>query len=268
MDRTKGFLAAAPGDEGADATRLFAFVGERVWIRDGAEGAALFPAASELPDAQERLAVGAAAGERWAVVELASPPAAPGTRTASLRGLLPFLEPELARALGTASQLATWRRTHRHCGACGGPTAPSAGERARVCAACDLRFYPRVSPCVIVLVTDGDAALLTRKRGFPAGMYGLVAGFVEPGETLEECAAREVLEETGIEIGEPRYFGSQPWPFPHQLMVGYVAERTGGELRVDTSELEDARFFPRSGLPLLPPPFSIARALLDRWLGA
>lgn len=107
---------------------------------------------------------------------------------------------------------------------------------------------------------------MTRQARFPAGMYGLVAGFVEPGETLEACVAREVHEETGVDIADIAYFGSQPWPFPHQIMVGFTARYTGGELRVDTRELEDARWFHRDALPLLPPPLSIARKLIDAWL--
>jgi NAD+ diphosphatase len=119
---------------------------------------------------------------------------------------------------------------------------------------------------MIVRVARGDSILMTRQARFPPGMYGLVAGFMEPGESLEGCVAREVLEETGVRVRNIRYFGSQPWPFPHQVMIGFTADHAGGEIVVDTSELEEAAWFDRGNMPMLPPPFSIARKLVDDWL--
>ena len=123
-----------------------------------------------------------------------------------------------------------------------------------------------ISGCMIVRVARGDSILMTRQPRFPPGMYGLVAGFMEPGESLEGCVAREVLEETGLRVRNIRYFGSQPWPFPHQIMIGFTAEYESGEIVVDTRELEEATWFERASMPMLPPPLSIARKLVDDWL--
>lgn len=183
-----------------------------------------------------------------------------------LRALHGRLTDDAWSVAGRAFQLAEWDRTHRFCGACGGPTTPSRGERARVCAACGLRSYPRHSPAVIMRITRGDEVLLGRAPRFPAGMFSTLAGFVDPGESAEDAVRREVREEAGIEIGEPRWFGSQSWPFPHSLMLGFTAEWTAGDLERDPDELEDLGWFRRDALPILPPPASIARRLLDDWI--
>jgi len=198
----------------------------------------------------------------------ADAPVPPGFAFVSLRRLHGRIDPVLEAVAGTASQIQTWDRTHQYCGACGGPVEPVEGQRAKHCPRCDQSYFPRVTPAIIVLVEDGPRILMTRQPRFPPGMYGLVAGFVEPGETLEACVARETLEETGIEVCDIRYFGSQPWPFPHQIMVGFFARYAGGELVVDRRELEEAAWFERSALPSLPPPISIARKLIDAWLEA
>ena len=143
---------------------------------------------------------------------------------------------------------------------------PVATERARRCGACGHVVYPRVSPCIIVLVHDGPRMLLTRQASWPVGRYGLVAGFVEAGEALEACVRREVAEETGLDVDEVTYLGSQPWPFPHQLMVGFFARYAGGEVALRDGELEDARWFEAGSLPALPPRLSIARSLIEHFL--
>lgn len=163
-------------------------------------------------------------------------------------------------------QIQYWDKNYRFCPGCGGPTELKTTERAKRCNACDRDYYPPVVPAIIVRVTRGDEILLTRQARFPKGMYGLVAGFLEPGETLEACVAREVLEETRLRVRDVRYFGSQPWPFPHQVMVGFSATYESGEVEADKSELEEARWFSRGAMPGLPPPLSIARALIDDWL--
>ncbi|MBI5514095.1 MAG: NAD(+) diphosphatase [Deltaproteobacteria bacterium] len=202
----------------------------------------------------------------WAV-ELRGDTSLPkGWRSVSLRAATAMVPASVWRAASYASQLLHWDRTASFCGACGSRTEPVGGERARRCPACDHRWYPRVSPCTITLVHDGDRVLMTRKAEWPAGRYGLVAGFLEPAETLEECARREVLEETGVTVEAPVYQGSQPWPFPHQLMVGFRARYASGEVAHEESELEDARWFPVDALPVLPPRFSIARRLIDDWV--
>lgn len=184
----------------------------------------------------------------------------------ALRQLYGSIDPELFSLAGTAFQVQHWDKTHQYCAACGAALELREGVRAKRCPGCDSEYFPRISPATIALIDDGPRVLMTRQARFPAGMYGLVAGFVEPGETLEECVARETREETGVEITDVTYFGSQPWPFPHQIMIGFNARYAGGELRVDTEELEDARWFHRDALPLLPPPLSIARQLMDAWL--
>src|SRR5262249_48683327 len=154
-----------------------------------------------------------------------------------------------------------WDRGYQFCPECAAPLALAPRERAKRCEACKKDYFPRISPCTITLVHDGPRILMTREARFPPGFYGLVAGFVEAGETLEACVAREIAEETGVTAETPIYFGSQPWPFPHQIMIGFMAKYAGGEIVIDKKELEDAQWFHVDALPLLPPRISIARAL-------
>jgi NAD+ diphosphatase len=184
-----------------------------------------------------------------------------------LRKLWGPLPDRLFWAAGTAFQVMDWDRTHRYCSRCGAATTGKPGERAKVCPSCGLVFYPRISPAVIVAVVDGDRILLGRAHRFPVEMYSVIAGFVDPGESLEECVHREVAEETGIRIRNVRYFGSQPWPFPNSLMVGFTAEYAGGELVVDAAELASADWFTASALPRIPDRLSIARRLIDWFVG-
>ena len=183
-----------------------------------------------------------------------------------LRSLFVPLGEEPFVVAGRAVQLAAFGDTHRFCGRCGKPTRPLAHEHAARCEACGLVCYPRIAPAIIVLVRRGERALLARSARFTTGMYSTLAGFVEPGESLEQTLAREVREEVGIEVDEMRYFGSQPWPFPHSLMVGFVARHAGGEIRVDGEEIVDARWFTVDDLPAIPPRPSIARKLIDAWI--
>ncbi|HEX4448468.1 MAG TPA: NAD(+) diphosphatase [Polyangiaceae bacterium] len=167
---------------------------------------------------------------------------------------------------GIATQVLDWADTHRFCGRCATRTERVPGERCMRCPACGLLGYPRISPAVIVLVRRGDEALLARGARFPGVFYSTLAGFVEVGESLEETIAREVREEVGIEVKSPRYFGSQPWPFPHSLMIGYFAEWAGGEIHADGNEILDAHWYRADALPTIPPRLSIARRLIDAWL--
>ena len=177
-------------------------------------------------------------------------------------GLLGEVEWNVA---GRALQLLEWDRTHRHCGACGETTEAVPGERARRCPACGLTGFPRLSPAVIVAIERGDEILLARGPHFAPGRFALVAGFVEAGESLEDAVRREVMEEVGVAVDEVTYVASQPWPFPHSLMVGFDARYAGGEIRVDADEIEDARWFAADALPGIPPRLSIARRLIDRY---
>lgn len=169
---------------------------------------------------------------------------------------------------GRAVQIAEWHRTHRFCGRCGSATEDAPGERARKCPSCGLLSFPRISPAVITLIERGNEALLARGRTFgPNVMYSTLAGFVEPGETLEECVAREVREEVGVELSDIRYMRSQPWPFPNSLMLGFNAKYAGGEIVCDPTEIVDAQWFTADNLPNIPGKLSIARWLIDEWLG-
>jgi NAD+ diphosphatase len=167
---------------------------------------------------------------------------------------------------GRAVQLVEWERTHRYCGRCATPTEPATGERARRCPACGLLAFPRLAPAVITLIERDGEALLARGRAFPVPMYSCVAGFVEPGETLEEAVRREVLEEVGVHLADVRYTASQPWPFPHSLMIGFEATWASGEIEIDETEIVDAQWFRADDLPMIPPGMSIARTLIDRWV--
>jgi NAD+ diphosphatase len=191
----------------------------------------------------------------------------PGLRALGLRAVLAHADADLATLAGYAAQLLRWRRTSSFCPVCAQPLGPLDGW-GKACPTCGHTLYPPVSPCTIVLIHDGgDRALLTSKPGW-GQRYSLVAGFVEPGETLEQCVAREVREEVGVEVADIRYVGSQPWPFPHQLMVGFMARYAVGDIAIDTTELSDARWFARDALPELPPPFSIARQIIEMWRAA
>jgi len=168
---------------------------------------------------------------------------------------------------GRAVQLVEWERTHRFCGRCATPTEPATGERARRCPACGLLAFPRLAPAIIVLIErDDGCALLARGRTFPIPMYSCLAGFVEPGETLEQAVHREVAEEVGLQIDGVRYWASQPWPFPHSLMLGFNARYAGGDLVVDENEIVDAQWYRPDALPPIPPAMSIARRLIDDWV--
>jgi NAD+ diphosphatase len=168
---------------------------------------------------------------------------------------------------GRAVQLVEWQRTHRFCGRCATPTEPMTGERARRCPACGLLAFPRLAPAIIVLIEREDGrALLARGRAFPIPLYSCLAGFVEPGETLEEAVHREVFEEVGIEIDDVRYHTSQPWPFPHSLMLGFNARYVRGDLVLQESEIVDAQWYDATDLPQIPPGMSIARRLIDDWV--
>jgi NAD+ diphosphatase len=193
------------------------------------------------------------------------PPDGPGEprKLIPLRDLFGLAGAEAFALGGRATQLLDWRKNHRYCGHCGTPTSMKSDEFAMACPACGLLAYPRISPAVMVLVRRGEQLLLARSPRFKPGVFSALAGFVEAGETLEQCAAREVREEVGIEITNLRYFGSEPWPFPNSLMAAFVADYACGTLTPDPSEIEAADWFSRDTLPLLPDPISIARRLID-----
>ncbi len=192
------------------------------------------------------------------------PPA--GLKLVPARSLYNRVDEALFGVAGRALAIAEWDSTHRFCGRCGQPTVLVPGERARRCSACRTPFYPRISPAVIVLITRGDSMLLARNANFPEPFFSTLAGFVDPGESLEETVAREVKEEVGVELKNLRYFGSQPWPFGRSLMVGFTAEYAGGDIRVDGQEIAEAKWFTIDDLPRIPPRLSIARKLIDSFI--
>ncbi len=176
------------------------------------------------------------------------------------------MDEDLFSVAGRAVQIIDWDRTHQFCGRCGARTKSHPTERAKECPQCGILHFPRLAPAIIVLVERGREMLLARARRFPTAMYSTLAGFVEPGETLEEAVVREVQEETGITVKEIRYFGSQPWPFPHSLMIGFTASYAGGQITLGDEENVDAGWFAADNLPSLPDKISIARKLIDSFL--
>jgi NAD+ diphosphatase len=187
-----------------------------------------------------------------------------GWRFMSLRDAFGVFDAGLAALSGRAWQILEWDLNHRYCGRCGTQTVTRKNERSRACPACGRTSYPPISPAVMVLVTDGARrVLLARKPASPKGRFSALAGFVEPGEMLEDTVRRETLEEVGVEVKNIRYFGSQPWPFPHSLMIAFTAEYAGGEVRPDGIEIEEARWFDAEELPTLPASISISRRLID-----
>ncbi|MBM3103591.1 MULTISPECIES: NAD(+) diphosphatase [Pseudomonas] len=187
----------------------------------------------------------------------------------SWRGLRQFMlegDFDTYKILGYAAQIGTWAREHRFCGSCGQAMTQVHLERAMYCQPCDLRSYPRISPSMIVLITRGDEILLARSPRFVTGVYSTLAGFAEPGESAEDCLVREVREEVAIEVQNIEYVGSQCWPFPHSMMLGFHAEYAGGEIVMQADEIEDAQWFRVDALPPLPAGRSIARYLIDLYV--
>jgi NAD+ diphosphatase len=211
-------------------------------------------------------------GQCWFALPAERVPNAPGNRI-ELRAAAARLDPLQAGLLAYARSLLHWQRRSRHCGQCGAPLSLSRAGHQAICPVCRSEFYPRTDPAVIVLVSDGERVLLGRQATWPARRYSVLAGFVEPGEQLEEAIEREVMEEAGLRVLESRYVASQPWPFPSALMIGFTALAEAGEPRFG-DELEDARWFDvdsllaevRSGQLLLSPRISIARRLIEDWL--
>lgn len=195
------------------------------------------------------------------VADSVEPPA--GWQFQGLRGLLDVLDEDLFWLAGRAVQIVDWDRTHQYCGQCGQKTDYHPTERARLCPACGLTHYPRLNPAIIVAVLRDDRLLLARSHRHPPGRFSVLAGFVEPGETLEECVAREVKEEVGLDVENVRYFGSQPWPFPHSLMIAFTCEAPRGEIELDESEMAEAGWYRAGALPPVPPPPTISRRLID-----
>lgn len=259
------FCLAAPSADPGGAGVWLAVQGNDLLVAGG-------PADPALPGGDfgwaEGLYVGTWDAQPCRLVRLPhTAPRPAGLRAENLTVADPALPIELLSLGGMARMILHWEHHSRCCPGCGQPLARLPGEWGKCCATCATHLYPQVAPCAIVLVRRPGEVLLVRKPEWAPGRYGLVAGFIEIGECLEEAATREVAEETGVKLAGVRYVGSQCWPFPSQLMCGFVADYGGGEVVVDSRELADARWFALDALPTLPPKRSIARYLLDTELG-
>ena len=238
-----------------------AFVDGKLLLPE-AEDAALFPIG--LPgwqaDAEVRHYLGRLDGlDCWALRLAAVPD---GWRPVPLRAAMMGFPAPVAGLASRAAQVLDWDRTHRFCGACGTPTDHQSGERARRCPACGHTAYPRINPAMMALVWRPGEVLLGRARHFTNGMYSALAGFVEAGESIEDCIRREVAEEVGVQVDDLRYFGSQSWPFPNSLMIAFTARWTSGDIVPQPGEIADAQWFAIDALPNIPPRFSISGHLI------
>jgi NAD+ diphosphatase len=186
-----------------------------------------------------------------------------GMQFSDIRGLYGAIDEDLFYLVGRAVQIMAWDQTHQFCGRCGAPMDRMTEEHAKVCPSCGLICYPRISPAVITAILRDGKILLAHAKHFKGNMFSLIAGFVEPGETLEDCVRREIMEEVGLKVSNIRYFGSQQWPFPNSLMIGFVADYESGEIRVDGAEIVEAGWFTADHLPVLPEEISIARKIIN-----
>jgi NAD+ diphosphatase len=207
--------------------------------------------------------MGTLSGKKCFAVHVSEPGSA---GFASLRMNIQNIGPTLFNLAGRALQVCDWYQSHQFCGRCGKSTTDSKRDRSTVCAGCKLNFYPRLSPSIIVLVHRGDEVLLGRNHMFPEGLFSTLAGFVEPGESIEETVIREVKEEVGVNVSNLSYRGSQPWPFPNSLMLGFHAEYQSGDIVLQEDEIAEAGWFPCTDLPLIPGKFAISRWLIDEYL--
>ena len=243
------------------------FHGDKLWIRR--EGApAIYLLDATVPAGEvlwtELLESPDGAGVETVETAVATPP--PGIEAVPLRAFFDLAAPADYALASRAFEFLHWRRSHRFCGHCGRPLVRHATERAMECATCHDLVYPRTNPVVITRVTRGREILLARRAQGATAFYSVIAGFVEAAETLEHAAVREIAEEVGIRVRNLRYFGSQPWPYPNNLMLAFTAEYESGEIQVDGREIGAAGWFTPENLPPIPPPVSISRRLIEAWL--
>jgi NAD+ diphosphatase len=259
--------AVAPPSQGGQKSLWFAFrrFGLLVHMEGGKADIPCIVDPSELGlQSVRRQFLGELDGQPCYSAELDEDAEAPvGWSFQGLRGLYNLLPEDLFWVAGAAVQIVDWDRNHQYCSRCGAETRDKKRERAKECPRCGLISYPRISPAIIVLVEKDDTLLLARSHRHPDGMYSVLAGFVEPGETLEAAVAREIREEVGIQVKDIRYFGSQPWPFPNSLMIAFTCQYLSGEIMLEEEEMADAGWYKSDQLPLIPPKISIARQLID-----
>jgi NAD+ diphosphatase len=272
------WFAAALADERSRAIPVW---NSRNLIAEGDNPRAVYWELARIPPerrtGEDLILLGRIGGTSYFTYEIDSiepPPAPPGTRFEDLRLVAAVLPIDEAGLLGYARAIVSWRRRHRFCGTCGAKTLSAKSGHVLVCSdpGCRHEQFPRIDPAIIVLVSDGERALLGRQPSWPVGRYSTIAGFVEPGESLEDAVTREVFEETGIEVDRVEYQSSQPWPFPASLMLGFTAHALTTEVRLRDEELEDARWFNRADIAsngvLLPPRQSISFRLIEHWFEA
>lgn len=243
----------------------YLFYGDQLLLQETPEGVAI-PCGAEPPVAVDRsFTVDYQGAGRARAAHLAAPVEANGYRMVGLRASWDLLPQAAYDEAGKAFQLLYWDTHSRYCPVCGTPTEQTTPICKR-CPQCGNELYPPIAPAIIVLIRKGEEVLLVHARNFRGNFHGLVAGFIEVGETLEECVRREVREETGLEIKELRYFASQPWPYPSGLMIGFTAQYAGGSLKLQAEELSTGAFFKKDSLPEIPRKLSLARKLIDAWL--
>jgi NAD+ diphosphatase len=271
MDNQKEFIPGiTPPTERTEPAWWFAFQQNKLLVRTESDHVSLpclvhFEEVGLIPLCQHYL--GRFDGQHCFAVDVAEearPPA--GMNFEGLRQVHGRLDEDLFWIAARAVQIVEWDKTHQFCGRCGIRMHVRPTERSKECPRCGLLHFPRLAPAIIVLIERGDHLLLARSTRFATGMYSVLAGFVEPGESLEEAVEREIREEVGLSVRDLRYFGSQPWPFPHSLMIGFTATYAGGEISVDASEIETAGWFTVDNLPPLPGKISIARKLIDAFI--
>ena len=257
-----------PPADGGEGERLWMLVQrDRVLLREGDAAAAAADVAEAFARTGAEHYLGALDGHQlWTAGVADEAEAGDGWRFHDLFSVYGLADEEAWMAAGRAVQIVEWERINRFCGRCGVPNELAEGERAMRCPQCRLLRFPQLSPAIITLVHRGDEVLLARSHRFPEGLYSALAGFVEPGETVEGALVREVEEEVGVRVRNLEYRGSQPWPFPNSLMLGFFAEYESGDLVLEEAEIAAADWFPVDALPNIPGPISIANRLITGWV--
>ncbi len=267
----EGFLASVnPPDPLPSRSNWFLFSGYRLLVRTDGNGATV-PLTDKLEDLGTTvdipLCIGTFKGAPCFAAELRDADNPPqGLLLEDLRTLFGRIEDDLYTAALTAIHLIEWDRNSRFCGKCGRTLTPRTDVRAKECKGCNRLEFPRLSPAIIVLIERDDTLLLARSARFPAAFFSVLAGFIEPGESMEAAVHREVMEETGIAVRNIRYFGSQPWPYPDSLMIGFTAQYESGEIKIDGEEIVEAGWYRVDNMPQLPGKVSIARQLIDSFI--
>ena len=247
-------------------TVWFIFHNSSLLLRRGPHGASALPRGEEppVPPAGTQHQLGLYRNQPCVAYATLPPPDPQEWDSPDLRTAYGLIEPELHAFANKGFELIYWDRQSQYCAACGAPTRPSTAV-SKSCPACGREIFPALTPAVLVLVRKKDSILLARAHAFKEPFYSILAGYLEAGENLEECVRREVLEETGLTVGKVTYFGSQTWPFPSTLMIGFIAEYESGDLTLQETELASGDFYTRDELPRLPGPFSLSRRMIDWW---